>query len=77
MRNLEVPTKYQRMFEKAATGRSRNAAIRAHCLMCMGSQEGEIEMCTSPECPLFHYRLPLPTSNGGQACAIEPELVEV
>ncbi len=75
MRQLEVPAKYQRLFERARTGRSRKAAIRAHCLMCVGWLEREVEKCTSPTCPLFHYRLPLPTSDQGQACALEPELV--
>lgn len=74
MRQLEVPKKYQRLYEKAATGRSRKAAIRVHCLMCVGWLEQEVANCTSPDCPLFHYRLATPTSDGRQACALEPEL---
>lgn len=74
MRHIEMPSKFNRMYERAMSGRSRKAAIRAHCLMCVGWLEQEVEKCTSPDCPLFHYRLATPTSDGGQTCAIEPEL---
>ncbi len=43
MRQLEIPKRYQRLYEKAAKGRSRKAAIRVHCLMCVGWLEHEVE----------------------------------
>ena len=31
-------------------------AIRLHCLECMGGSSQEVEKCTRPSCPLWHYR---------------------
>ena len=57
MRDLYVPDIYQRQYKMAMTGKSRQAAIRVHCLMCMGWQLAEAPKCTAPNCPLFPYRM--------------------
>lgn len=53
----DAPRKYQAMYRRAWTGKSRKAAIRAHCLECVGYSEEEVRLCTAPACPLFEYRL--------------------
>jgi len=57
MRDLEVPKKYRRMYDRAMAGRSQSAAIRAHCVMCCGWQAKEVRPCTARDCPLYPYRL--------------------
>ena len=52
-----IPEKYRVMFEKAATGRSRRAAIRLQCLECCGWQSAEVRRCHIKDCPLWPYRL--------------------
>ena len=52
-----VPKKYQKLYEKAISGRSRKAAIRSFCIECVGYFEKEVRACTDPECPLYLYRL--------------------
>ncbi|MBU0478762.1 hypothetical protein KKC91_09385 [bacterium] len=32
-------------------------AIRKKCLDCMCNQSKEVKLCTSPNCPLYPYRL--------------------
>ena len=32
-------------------------AIRANCIMCMGYQMYEVRDCTSPQCPLYPFRM--------------------
>lgn len=36
---------------------TRKAAIRAHCVECMGGYVGEVAYCTSPDCALYPYRM--------------------
>ena len=48
--------KYRKMFNRAWTGQSRKAAIRAFCLECVGYSESEVSLCTAPACALFEYR---------------------
>jgi hypothetical protein len=57
MRSCDVPQKYQRLYEKAQTGKSRRAGIRCHCLMCVGWRAKDLELCTATECPLYPYRM--------------------
>lgn len=52
----DVPAQYRPMYDRAMSGRSRRAAIKAHCLECCGWQRGEVARCTAPGCPLFQYR---------------------
>lgn len=56
MTTIDVPSKYRRMYRRAMSGRSRKAAIRVHCLMCVGWVESEVVRCTADVCPLFPYR---------------------
>lgn len=57
MRREDVPVKFRRLHDRALAGRSQAAAIRAHCLMCVGWQIDEVKKCTAPTCPLFAYRM--------------------
>ena len=43
-------------FEKAYEGRSKQAAIKAHCLECVGYDRTAIRNCTAPACPLYEVR---------------------
>ena len=52
-----VPAKYNKLYEKACTGKSRKAAVRSQCLECMGYKDNEVTACTDGGCPLFNYRL--------------------
>ena len=62
---------------RAMTGKSRKAAVRAHCLMCCGWQYVEVENCTAPTCPLHPYRLGAVVGECGpeSETASEPEAV--
>jgi len=57
-----VPTKqngaWHRYFKKAWARRSRQAAIRAFCIECVGFNSYEdVKDCTCPECSLYEYRI--------------------
>ena len=54
---LDVPKKYRRLYQKAMSGKSRRAALRCHCLMCVSWRASEVTLCTAPTCPLYPYRL--------------------
>lgn len=55
MTTTDVPPKYRPLYRRAMTGKSRKAAIRAHCLMCVGWFESEARSCTARNCPLYPY----------------------
>jgi len=56
-RALQMPKVYQAAYLRAANGKaSPRAAIRAHCLECMGWARAEVSRCTAPACPLYPYR---------------------
>ncbi len=57
MKREDVPERYRPMYDRALAGRSRKAAIRAHCLMCVGWDASEVRRCSAPACPLFPYRV--------------------
>jgi hypothetical protein len=57
MKAEDVPLKYRGIYERAMSGRSRKAAIRAYCLACCNWQANEVKLCTCPGCPCFPYRL--------------------
>lgn len=57
MKRDDVPTPNRAMYDLAMSGKSRKAAIRVHCVMCMGWQIQEVARCTAPSCPLFPYRM--------------------
>jgi hypothetical protein len=52
----EVPRIHRETYLRAATKRSRVAAVKAFCLECMGWQKGEVRKCTALTCPLWSYR---------------------
>ena len=53
----QIPVKFRGLYRRAMTGKSRKAAIRAHCLMCVGWVAEEVVLCTAKTCPLHPYRL--------------------
>jgi len=55
-RALETPEKCLNTYLKAMRGRSRGAAVKAFCQMCMGYVRREIRECSDPACPLYPYR---------------------
>jgi len=57
MRREDVPAKFRGLYDRALGGRNQAAAIRAHCLMCVGLQIDEVRQCIAPTCPLFPYRM--------------------
>ncbi len=64
---LQVPAKFQKLYEQSRAGRSK-AAIRCHCLMCMGWEAKEVELCQATACPLFTLR-----SRAAQAATEAPD----
>jgi hypothetical protein len=50
-----VPAKFRKLYEQAHAGKAK-AAIRCHCLMCVGWEPAEVERCTATGCPLFMLR---------------------
>jgi len=53
---VEIPKKYQILYEKAISGQSKTSAIHVHCLECCGWQKEEVKKCTDINCALFAYR---------------------
>jgi len=53
---LDVPNHLRAMYREAVGG-SRKAALRLHCLECVGWIPSEVEACTAPGCILYAYRL--------------------
>jgi hypothetical protein len=51
-----VPARYTPLFLRAFEGNSRTAAIKAHCLTCVGFTPKEIRGCTVWRCPMHPYR---------------------
>ncbi len=51
----DIPAKYRKLYERARAGKPK-AAIRAHCLMCVGWEPAEVERCTATGCPLYSLR---------------------
>lgn len=56
MERIEVPERCRSLYNRAMGGKSRQAAIRAFCLMCVGWVAPEVRRCTAPNCPLYPYR---------------------
>lgn len=53
---MDVPEKYQKLYNKAMSGRSQAAAIKMFCVTCMGFDPTEVPLCTDTSCPLYPYR---------------------
>ena len=51
------PSTTRKKWLQAKNSNSRKAAIRAMCLLCLGGSPKEVSLCTSPDCPLFKYRI--------------------
>ena len=55
-RRAEMPEIHRVNYDKAMTGRSLKAAVKGHCLECVGWQKEEVRLCTDLACPLYPYR---------------------
>ena len=51
-----VPESMRKTYDKAMTGKSRGAAVKAFCCECCGYDRKEVSLCTDPGCPLYLYR---------------------
>jgi len=47
---------YQGIYNRAMSGKSRKAAMRAFCLERVGWKRNEVALCTDKDCPLYPYR---------------------
>ena len=54
-REPNIPAKYRKLYEQGRAGKAK-AAIRCHCLMCVGWESSEVELCTATGCPLYTLR---------------------
>lgn len=54
-RKPDIPAKYQKLYGQGRAGKAK-AAIRCHCLMCVGWEPNEVERCTATGCPLYPLR---------------------
>jgi hypothetical protein len=54
---MKVPAHHEKLYQRAISGKDSWAAIRCHCIQCFGWNAAEVPGCTSPDCPLFPYRL--------------------
>lgn len=53
----EAPASVQKSLARAFSGAaSPRAAIKAHCLTCVGFNRSAVENCTGWSCPLWAYR---------------------
>ena len=50
-----IRAKYRKLYEQGRAGKAK-AAIRCHCLMCVGWEPNEVEQCTATGCPLYTLR---------------------
>jgi len=55
-RRAEMPRLYRDCYDKAGSGKSRKAAMRAFCDECCGWQIKEVYLCTDLACSLYPYR---------------------
>src|SRR3990172_3726459 len=54
-RKPDIPAKYRKLYEQGRAGKAK-AAIRCHCLMCVGWEPTEVEQCMATGCPLYSLR---------------------
>ena len=54
----EIPRKYRPAYFKGTGAKSRSAAIRSHCLECMGWSSSAVDSCDLEGCALWPYRAP-------------------
>lgn len=51
------PAATKKAWLKAQNSNSRKNAIRAMCLLCCGGSAKEVSLCSSPDCPLYKFRI--------------------
>lgn len=51
-----APPSTRRVLQRAYSGTSRTAAVKAMCLMCVGYVRADVRHCSSLACPLHPYR---------------------
>lgn len=51
-----IPQKYQGIYNRVMSGKSRKAAMKSFCLECVGWFRNEVAHCTDTGCPLYPYR---------------------
>lgn len=73
----DIPKKFQALYRKALTGKSRRAAIRSFCLECVGYQQAEVDRCPAIACPLHPFRLPSGVDKGGLADETAEKVTEL
>lgn len=52
----EAPASYRATLDRAYSGRSKAAGIKAFCLQCVGFLRNEVRDCSAQGCPLHPYR---------------------
>jgi len=52
----EAPTSCRGILERAYSGKSKAAGIKAFCLRCVGYARNDVRDCTSRGCALWPYR---------------------
>ena len=67
-RRGQMPKLYRGIYNKAMTGKSRKAAMRAFCLECVAWQINEVFQCTDAACPLYPYRPSPRSAQGAPEC---------
>ncbi|MHC4533538.1 MAG: hypothetical protein ACYS6K_06265 [Planctomycetota bacterium] len=73
-RRTRMPKQYKPMYNRAMTGKSRKAAMRAFCCECCGWEIREVFLCTDLGCPLYPYRPRSRVSQGApQSIPEKPE----
>lgn len=53
----DFPASTRKAYLRAVRGRSRKAAIRMRCIMCVGYKISDVAACTDDVCPLWPYRM--------------------
>ena len=52
----DIPEVYRKNYQKAMSGKSRAAAVKAKCLDCTCWNRTEVSHCSAEACPLWLYR---------------------
>lgn len=55
MAEARHPGQLRKLYRQGRAGKAK-AAIRCHCLMCVGWEAAEAELCTATGCPLYTLR---------------------
>lgn len=71
-RLAQMQKQYRPTYNRAMTGKSRKAAMRAFCAECCGWEIREVFLCTDLGCPLYPYRPRSRVSQGASKSVPEP-----